>query len=1051
MANKSGKLQILLTACGLMTQFYERQKILSHKAISCDCISLFRKMLLSEITEDPLINYPLPNDLPKPKEPFIGLRPFTRKEARIFFGREAGIANLISRISKESVDAEPIVLFYGQSGVGKSSLLHAGVLPRLEKHYDIRYKARETTGLLATLKQALNSNGNSLIEAWQEQEKASQKPTVIILDQLEEAYTQHNTEKGNREVTELATSLREVFLSENKPQGKLVLGFRQGWLANVQKIFDEKELAYDYENFLQPLDEKGVTSAITGASEALNSEGDKLYPLIFAQTGKENDNTLISLPAAITRDVIDEKSPTAPILQFLLSAMWKAAKTKDRAIQRFNNELYQPIKASGLGLEDFLNNKLEKLAKDFPTIVNTGLALDILKFHVTDYGTAGQQNRQEIHKRYSHYQPEELNNFLQACLNEHLLSESISTDDQTLKEKPTRLAHDTLAAIVEKQFSESNKVGQQARRILESSKVGWYERDEEGNIIKGEKGHSKIKKNASTLSGQQLITVNKGKLGTQVWDSFERHIVNRSFLQTLVFWSVIALVSLGALGFGIWQFRLAKGNELKAKKQTEIATKNAEEAKNQANISSSRQLVAETLLVLQNPNLSIDDIEKAALLAVQASKERSHRETSSNVLHALRSFGSLNLIMRGHNGDVSSVAFSPSSKTVVSGSQDGTLRLWDVETGQAIGGPWKGHTDTVSSVAFSPDGKIVVSGSEDTTVRLWDVETGEVIGDPWPGHTSYVLSVAFSPDGKTVVSGGRNNPENHGNYIILLWDVQDTDKISRLEKLCRIAGRNFTKEEWLQYLEGKSYELTCHQYPVSLSGIELWLIEATTDLDTSKAQELYAQAKNATEDYTNKIFVIESWLKVMNNALQQGKTQLTEQMWSDVISWGNDLDASQLSFLGTVVRDFAIASFITPKTTHFVDKLYTHLVEWTVKTEDAKLNSNTCWNGSLYSFAKTVLPACEQAVTLAEHSNSNSLGAYRDNRGLALALSGNLEKAIPDFDFYAEVLNNQGGSEQNIISREHWVTKLKEGENPFTKEVMNWLREGSFRDYPLTE
>ena len=155
------------------------------------------------------------------------------------------------------------------------------------------------------------------------------------------------------------------------PQGKLVLGFRQGWLANVQKIFDDKELAYDYENFLQPLDEKGVTSAITGASEAKNSEGNKLYPLIFAQTGKEHDNTLISLPAAIARDVIDEKSPTAPILQFLLNAMWKAAKAKDRTIQRFNYELYQPIKASGLGLEDFLNNKPSyiTLEKHVPNLV----------------------------------------------------------------------------------------------------------------------------------------------------------------------------------------------------------------------------------------------------------------------------------------------------------------------------------------------------------------------------------------------------------------------------------------------------------------------------------------------------------------------------------------------------------------------------------------------------------------------------------------------------------------------------------------------------------
>ena len=249
---------------------------------------------MEEITQDPLINYPLPNDLPKPQEPFIGLRPFTRKEARIFFGREADIANLISRISKEGVDAEPIILLYGQSGVGKSSLLHAGVLPRLEEHYDIHYKARETTGLLTTLKQALNSNGNSLIEAWQQQEKASQKPTVIILDQLEEAYTQHNTEQGNREVTELATVLRTVFLSENKPQGRLVLSFRQGRLGNVQEIFEKKGLAYN-KGLLHPLDERGVTNAIIGASEALGSDGGKLYPLIFAQTGNEHDNTLINL------------------------------------------------------------------------------------------------------------------------------------------------------------------------------------------------------------------------------------------------------------------------------------------------------------------------------------------------------------------------------------------------------------------------------------------------------------------------------------------------------------------------------------------------------------------------------------------------------------------------------------------------------------------------------------------------------------------------------------------------------------------------------------
>jgi WD40 repeat protein len=56
-------------------------------------------------------------------------------------------------------------------------------------------------------------------------------------------------------------------------------------------------------------------------------------------------------------------------------------------------------------------------------------------------------------------------------------------------------------------------------------------------------------------------------------------------------------------------------------------------------------------------------------------------------------------------------------------------------------------------VAFSPDGQIVASGSDDKTIKLWDLQTGLEIAT-LSGHESYVESVAFSPDGKTLVSGG---------------------------------------------------------------------------------------------------------------------------------------------------------------------------------------------------------------------------------------------------------------------------------------------------------
>ena len=70
------------------------------------------------------------------------------------------------------------------------------------------------------------------------------------------------------------------------------------------------------------------------------------------------------------------------------------------------------------------------------------------------------------------------------------------------------------------------------------------------------------------------------------------------------------------------------------------------------------------------------------------------------------------------------MCFSPDGKTLVSGSADCTIKLWDVATGQERAA-LKGHTSAVQSIAFSPDGKTLASGSEDKTIKLWDVATGQ--------------------------------------------------------------------------------------------------------------------------------------------------------------------------------------------------------------------------------------------------------------------------------------------------------------------------------------
>ncbi len=107
----------------------------------------------------------------------------------------------------------------------------------------------------------------------------------------------------------------------------------------------------------------------------------------------------------------------------------------------------------------------------------------------------------------------------------------------------------------------------------------------------------------------------------------------------------------------------------------------------------------------------------------------------------------------GHTDSVKSVAFSPDGHHIASGSDDETIRVWNVTTGETVAGPFTGHTDSVNSVAFSPDGRHIVSGSKDRTIRVLNATTGETVPDLFTGQASSVQSVAFSPDGHHIISG----------------------------------------------------------------------------------------------------------------------------------------------------------------------------------------------------------------------------------------------------------------------------------------------------------
>ncbi|KAG9126262.1 hypothetical protein FRC07_004185 [Ceratobasidium sp. 392] len=122
---------------------------------------------------------------------------------------------------------------------------------------------------------------------------------------------------------------------------------------------------------------------------------------------------------------------------------------------------------------------------------------------------------------------------------------------------------------------------------------------------------------------------------------------------------------------------------------------------------------------------------------------------------------------------VNSVAYAPDGRRIVSGSDDGMVRIWDAEAGDAVLEPLTGHSGWVTSVAFSPDGRWIASGSSDMTIRVWDAQTGEAKGDPLRGHSEGVSSITFSADGRRIASGSADK-------TIRVWDWLTGESILEL-------------------------------------------------------------------------------------------------------------------------------------------------------------------------------------------------------------------------------------------------------------------------------
>ncbi|MEA5566455.1 serine/threonine-protein kinase [Anabaena sp. UHCC 0399] len=157
--------------------------------------------------------------------------------------------------------------------------------------------------------------------------------------------------------------------------------------------------------------------------------------------------------------------------------------------------------------------------------------------------------------------------------------------------------------------------------------------------------------------------------------------------------------------------------------------------------------------------------------------------------------------LTGHSQWISSMAFSPDGRILISSSRDETIRLWSVKTGKQIYS-LTGLSSWSNSVAFSPNGRTFAGGS-DNTIKLWSVETDwlqkiKVKEIRTLSGSSSNTSIAFSPDGRTLASGGRRT--------IKLWSVKTGEEIITLDHFSDVYSIAFSPDgNWLAAGDSSGY------------------------------------------------------------------------------------------------------------------------------------------------------------------------------------------------------------------------------------------------------
>lgn len=708
---------------------------------------LVEKWNLPDTAGNPLFGLPKLEHYDLPSQPYRFLKRYEKKEAPLFFGRGKKIRDLYFRVTDGS--SAPIILFSGQSGVGKSSLLEAGLLPRLETSHQIKSIRRTPSlGLVEGLEKVLfspsktSSSNNGLLawrKNWKDLEHVSGQPLVIVLDQVEGVFTRiHETRQT--ELADFLNIVQAIFDDRHqRPQGKLILSYRKEFDPDFRSAFEANRIPYE-NILLEPLRKGNIIAVVEGLSTT------KALRRKYALTIEPGLSSLIA-----DELIADRESPIAPVLQIILTKLWQ---TQEQLAQRnFTIAAYQQLKEEGILLQDFYEQQMEKIVQwDQSTgqdTVQSGLALDILYSHTTKWQVAERQTLEDLREQYEH----------RGAILDDLLIQFDSCYLLTwLAKNQTSLAHDTLAPIVHNEMEISDKKGQKALRILKAKTTNFQDDD------------------TTILEPEDLKLVEAGKNGMRKWNLQERALVDRSRIYQAEietkrqaneayrlksehnrrrFWKAVIclslLLALVGISLGWFMNRASKISTLVAqalaeeKTDPKIALQTINEAyelapednivrQTRSDIYNNNEFY-DTSIVLQNPIVDLD-ITSTGTTILASGK-------------TLQLWGKNQLLWENkQDEEVLCVGIAPNEQYFLSGGKDHLLKVWDTE-GNVIQRMTE-HQDWISTAIFLKNEQQILSGDRAGRVLLWDRKNKRV--KEFSGHSEEVSDLAYSPQQKQFVS-----------------------------------------------------------------------------------------------------------------------------------------------------------------------------------------------------------------------------------------------------------------------------------------------------------